>query len=85
MKSVRDFPDACLTHDQHLHHSGTFVLTAEPTSTCHHSPECRVVLGFHHLLVAHIQQLNLWELCSLDSPEMMHMGLMAGREFTLIT
>lgn len=44
MERVSDFPDACLTHDQHLHPSGMFVLPAEPTSVCHHPPECRAVL-----------------------------------------
>lgn len=40
MEWVRDFPDACLTHDQQLHYRGTFVLTAE------HPPECRLYWGF---------------------------------------
>lgn len=76
MEWASDFPDAHLALNQHLHHS---VLTAEPASVCH-IPECRLVLGFHHMLVVSdshstVEPLGAW------ISQAMYMGMMGRREF----
>lgn len=48
MEWVRDFPDTCLTHDQHLHYSGILVLTAEPCVSA--SPRVQCCAGVSSLV-----------------------------------